>query len=397
MYVYADNAATTKLSEAAKMAMLPYFDELYANPSSIHSSGQKIKDDINQARQTVADVIGAAQASEITFTSGGTESDNQAIISAATLGAERGKKHIISSSFEHHAVLHTLNKLKKQGFEITLIDPDPNGIVSGEKVAAEIREDTALVSIMYANNEIGTIQPITEIGAVCRKNGVLFHTDAVQAACHLHIDVQKQNIDLLSFSAHKFHGPKGIGGLYARRGTALSRLIEGGGQEKSRRPGTENVPGIIGLAAAIKEAYENIDKESAYLLSLRDKILNSLLAIPGSRLNGDLQNRLSGNISISFEGLDSESLILLLDNKGISVSNGSACNSASTQPSHVLRNIGVPKEYIRGTLRITLGRYNTEEEADYIIANVTESVNYLRSFSPVWKNSRKEESSYAVQ
>lgn len=390
MFTYADNAATTKLSENAKKAMLPYFDELYANPSSIHSAGQKIKDDINKARETVAEAINASSGREITFTSGGTESDNQAVISAALLGAERGKKHIISTSFEHHAVLHTLTKLKKQGFDVTLIDPDLNGIVPAEKISSAIREDTALVSVMYANNEIGTIQPIAEIGAVCREKGILFHTDAVQAAGHLPIDVQQQNIDLLSLSGHKFHGPKGSGVLYARKGIALSRLIEGGGQEKNRRPGTENVPAIIGLAAALKESVENIDTESEQIRRLRDKVISGLLAIPDSRLNGDPEHRLPGNINISFEGIDGESLILLLDNIGISVSNGSACNSSSSQPSHVLRSIGVPQEYIRGTLRITLGRYNTFEQADYIISSVTKIVSYLRSFSSVFKKDGEE-------
>lgn len=390
MFTYADNAATTKLSENAKKAMLPYFDEIYANPSSIHSAGQKIKDDINKARETVAKAINAASGREITFTSGGTESDNQAVISAALLGAERGKKHIISTSFEHHAVLHTLTKLKKQGFDVTLIDPDPNGIVPAEKISSAIREDTALVSVMYANNEIGTIQPIAEIGAVCREKGILFHTDAVQAAGHLPIDVQQQNIDLLSLSGHKFHGPKGSGVLYARKGIALSRLIEGGGQEKNRRPGTENVPAIIGLAAALKESVENIDTESDQIRRLRDKVISGLLAIPDSRINGDPEHRLPGNINISFEGIDGESLILLLDNIGISVSNGSACNSSSSQPSHVLRSIGVPQEYIRGTLRITLGRYNTSEQADYIISSVTKIVSYLRSFSSVLKKDGEE-------
>ncbi len=396
MYVYADNAAATKLSEKAKTAMLPYFDELYANPSAIHSAGQKIKDDINHSRETVAAAIGAEQAGEITFTSGGTESDNQAIMSAAALGAEKGKKHIVSTDFEHHAVLHTLNKLKKQGFEITLARPDRNGIVSAETIAALIRDDTALVSVMYANNEIGTIQPIGEIGAICRERGVLFHTDAVQAAGHISIDVKRDNVDLLSLSGHKFHGPKGAGVLYARKGIALSRLMEGGGQEKSRRPGTENVPAIIGLAAALEESVSNMERESEYLTTLRNRIIAGLTKIEGSVMNGSEKQRLPGNINISFEGTDGESLVLLLYHIGITVSNGSACTSVSTQPSHVLRSIGVPKEYIRGTLRITLSRYNTAEQADYIVESVTKIVHYLRSFSPTWKEKILEDKERAV-
>lgn len=384
MFVYADNAATTALGIAAKEAMLPYFDEYYANPSSLHSSGQRVKDDIVRARQEVADAIGAEKLSEITFTSGGSEADNQAIISAAEIGAQKGKKHIISTSFEHHAVLHTLEKLEKKGFEITLIEPQRNGIVNPEDIKNAIRGDTALVTVMYANNEIGTIQKISEIGEICRNKGVIFHTDAVQAAGHLHIDVVKQNIDMLSLSAHKFHGPKGIGVLYTRRGIPLTRLIEGGSQEKGRRAGTENVPAIIGLAAALKEAVTNIDKNAEYLTELRDRIIDGLLEIPNTILNGDKTNRLPGNINVSFEGIEGESLLLLLDDKGIAASSGSACTSSSLLPSHVLLAIGVPREVAHGSLRITLSENNTLEEAEYIIKSVKDIVEELRSISPVW-------------
>ncbi len=384
MYIYADNAATTKLGETAKKAMLPYFDEIYGNPSSLHSAGQRAKEALNKAREAVANAIGAKYSSEITFTSGGSEADNQAIVSAAEIGAKKGKKHIISTEFEHHAVLHTLKKLEKQGFEITLVTPDKNGLISAESIKNEIREDTALVSVMYANNEIGTIQPIEEIGAVCRERGVLFHTDAVQAAGHLHIDVDKQNIDMLSLSAHKFHGPKGVGVLYTKRGIPLTRLIEGGGQEKGRRAGTENIPGIIGLAAALKEATENIDKNAELVRGLRDRIIDGLLEIPNTILNGDREKRLPGNVNVSFEGIEGESLLLLLDDKGIAASSGSACTSASLLPSHVLLAIGTPREVAHGSLRISLSEYNTAEEAEYIISSVKEVVAELRNISPVW-------------
>lgn len=384
MFIYADNAATTSLGRAAKEAMLPYFDELYANPSSLHSTGQRVKDDIIRARREVADAIGAAIASEITFMSGGSEADNQAIISAAEIGAKKGKKHIVSTSFEHHAVLHTLEKLEKNGFEITLVDPDRSGIVRPEEIEGAIREDTALVTVMYANNEIGTVQKISEIGKICRDKGVIFHTDAVQAAGHLHINVVDQNIDMLSLSAHKFHGPKGVGALYTRRGIPLTRLIEGGGQEKGRRAGTENVPAIIGLAAALKDSVANIDKNAKYLTALRDKIIDGLLDIPNTILNGDKANRLPGNINVSFEGIEGESLLLLLDDKGIAASSGSACTSSSLLPSHVLLAIGVPREVAHGSLRITLSENNTPEEAEYIIKSVREIVSELRAMSPVW-------------
>ena len=384
MYIYADNAATTKLSKTAKNAMIPYFDEVYGNPSSLHSAGQRAKDVLNKAREDVAQAIGARFSPEITFTSGGSEADNQAIISAAEIGAKKGKKHIISTKFEHHAVLHTLEKLEKQGFEITLLEPDRNGIISVKDLENELREDTALVTIMYANNEIGTIQPIKEIGALCREKGTLFHTDAVQAAGHLHIDVEEQNIDLLSISAHKFHGPKGVGALYTRRGIPLTKLIEGGGQEKGRRAGTENIPGIVGLAAALKDAVANIDKNTEYVKSLGDRIIDGLLEIPNTILNGDRDKRLAGNINVSFEGIEGESLLLLLDDKGVAASSGSACTSASLLPSHVLLAIGVPQEVAHGSLRISLSEYNTAEEAEYIIKSVKEVVEQLRDISPVW-------------
>ena len=384
MYIYADNAAATRLSETAKKAMLPYLDEIYGNPSSLHSFGQRAKDALDNAREEVALAIGAEFSSEITFTSGGSESDNQAIVSAAEIGSKKGKKHIISTKFEHHAVLHTLEKLEKKGFEITLLEPDRNGIINARDVESEIRSDTALVTVMYANNEIGTIQPVSEIGAVCRERGVIFHTDAVQAAGHLHIDAAKQNIDMLSVSAHKFHGPKGAGVLYARRGIPLVKLMEGGGQEKGRRAGTENIPGIVGLAAALKEAADNIDKNNEYLSRLRDKVIDGLLDIPNTILNGDREKRLAGNINVSFEGIEGESLLLMLDDKGIAASSGSACTSASPLPSHVLLAIGVPEEAARGSLRISLSKYNTDEETEYIIKSVKEAVENLRNTSPVW-------------
>ncbi len=384
MYIYADNAAATRLSETAKKAMLPYLDEIYGNPSSLHSFGQRAKDALDNAREEVARAIGAEFSSEITFTAGGSESDNQAIVSAAEIGSKKGKKHIISTKFEHHAVLRTLEKLEKKGFEITLLEPDRNGIINARDVESEIRGDTALVTVMYANNEIGTIQPVSEIGAVCRERGVIFHTDAVQAAGHLHIDAAKQNIDMLSVSAHKFHGPKGAGALYARRGIPLVKLMEGGGQEKGRRAGTENIPGIVGLAAALKEAADNIDKNNEYLSRLRDKVIDGLLDIPNTILNGDREKRLAGNINVSFEGIEGESLLLMLDDKGIAASSGSACTSASPLPSHVLLAIGVPEEAARGSLRISLSKYNTDEEAEYIIKSVKEAVENLRNTSPVW-------------
>ncbi|MGI5972018.1 MAG: cysteine desulfurase family protein, partial [Oscillospiraceae bacterium] len=341
MKIYADNAATTKMSRTAIDAMLPYMDTIYGNPSSLHSIGQEAAQALQRAREAIARRLGC-EAREITFTSGGSEADNQAIISAAVLGEKKGKKHIVSTAFEHHAVLHTLNRLEKQGFEITLLDVHENGIVSPEEVASAIRDDTCLVTVMYANNEIGSIQPISEIGAVCKEKGVLFHTDAVQAAGHLHIDVKKQNIDLLSLSAHKFHGPKGIGALYARKGIPLANIIEGGAQERGKRAGTENVPAVMGMAAAFEEACLNIDENAAKLSELRDRLIDGLSSIPHSILNGDHEKRLPGNVNFCFEGIEGESLLLLLDQKGIMASSGSACTSGSLDPSHVLLAIGRP-------------------------------------------------------
>lgn len=382
--IYFDNAATTKMSTTAINAMLPYMDEIYGNPSSLHSVGQTANEALTNARERIAKLLGC-EAGEITFTSGGSEADNQAIISAARIGEKKGKKHIISTAFEHHAVLHTLNKLKKEGFEITLLDVHENGIVSPEQVADAIRPNTCLVTIMYANNEIGTIQPIQKIGQICREKGVLFHTDSVQAAGHLHIDVKEQNIDMLSLSAHKFHGPKGIGVLYAKKGILLTNLIEGGAQERGKRAGTENIPAIMGMTAAMEEACANIDENSAKLTSLRDKLIDGLSRIPHSILNGDAERRLPGNVSFCFEGIEGESLLLLLDDKGLCASSGSACTSGSLDPSHVLLAIGRPHEIAHGSLRLSLCEENTEEEVDYVINAVTEVVSKLRGMSPVWR------------
>ena len=383
--IYADHAATTKMSEAAAQTMLSVIRENYGNPSSLYSLGQKAKEKLEEARQAVAGVIGA-EPGEILFTSGGSEADNQAILSAAALGEKKGKKHIISSAFEHHAVLHTLEKLKKEGFEITLLDVHENGIVRPEEVEAAIREDTCLVTIMFANNEIGTIQPIREIGAVCRKHGVLFHTDAVQAVGHIPVDVKEDNIDLLSASAHKFHGPKGVGFLYARKGIRLSNLIEGGAQERGKRAGTENVPGIAAMAAALREAAEKMEENAAALKEKRDRLIRGLGAIPHSALNGDAEQRLPGNVNFCFEGIEGESLLLLLDDKGIEASSGSACTSGSLDPSHVLLAIGRVHDVAHGSLRLSIGEELTDEDTEYIIRSVTEVVEYLRSFSPIWRD-----------
>ena len=383
--IYADNAATTAMSEAAVNTMISLIKDTYGNPSSLYSFGQTAKEVLEKAREDIAGLIGA-DPREIIFTSGGSEADNQAIISAARLGEKNGKKHIISSAFEHHAVLHTLNKLAKEGFEITLLDVHENGIIKPEEVAAAIREDTALVTIMYANNEIGTVQDIKGIGAVCKEKGVLFHTDAVQAIGHLHIDVKDQNIDMLSASAHKFHGPKGVGFLYARKGIKLTNLIEGGAQEKGRRAGTENVPGIAAMATALGEAVKDIDKNSEHLIQVRDKVIAGLKEIPHSALNGDEKNRLPSNINFCFEGIEGESLLLLLDDKGIAASSGSACTSGSLDPSHVLLAIGRVHDVAHGSLRLSLGEDITDEESDYIIKSVKEVVEYLRGFSPVWRD-----------
>lgn len=383
--IYLDNAATTKMSKTAIDAMLPYLDGVFGNPSSLHSVGQEANEALFSARERIAKLLGC-EAREITFTSGGSEADNQAIISAARIGEKKGKKHIISTAFEHHAVLHTLGRLKKEGFEITLLDVHENGIVLPNEVADAIREDTCLVTVMYANNEIGTIQPIAEIGAVCREKGVLFHTDAVQAAGHLNINVKEQNIDMLSLSAHKFHGPKGVGVLYAKKGIPLTALIDGGAQERGKRAGTENIPAIMGMAAALEEACDHIYEHTEKLTALRDKLISGLSEIPHSILNGDPQKRLPGNVNFCFEGIEGESLLLLLDDKGICASSGSACTSGSLDPSHVLLAIGRVHDIAHGSLRLSLSAENTEEEIDYTIKAVKDVVEYLRSISPIWRD-----------
>ena len=385
MSIYADHAATTAMSEAAVDAMTRCMREYYGNPSSLYRIGQRAKEVLEQAREDIASVI-HAEPKEIVFTSGGSEADNQAIRSAALAGKKKGKNHIISTAFEHHAVLHTLEQLKTEGFEVTLLPVHENGIVLAEEVEAALRPETALVTVMYANNEIGTIQPIREIGALCRARQVLFHTDAVQAAGPLAIDVQAENIDYLSASAHKFHGPKGVGFLYARRGVPLLPLINGGAQEKGKRAGTENLPGVVGMAAALKETVAERDQEAVRLTALRDRLIAGLSEIPHSALNGDAEKRLPGNVSFCFEGIEGESLLLLLDEKGISASSGSACTSGSLDPSHVLLAIGRVHDVAHGSLRLTLGRENTPEDVEYIISAVRDVVSYLRSFSPVWRD-----------
>ena len=385
MQVYADNAATTKLSKVALEAMLPYFETVYGNPSSLHSLGQEAKEALEAARQTVADCLGC-EAREIIFTSGGSEADNQAIISAARYGARKGKKHIISTAFEHHAVLHTLDKLKKEGYDITLLDVKENHNVTAAQVKAALREDTCLVTCMYANNEIGSVLPIAEIGAVCKEAGVPFHTDAVQAVGHIAIDVKAQNIDMLSLSAHKFHGPKGVGALYVRRGFPLVNVIDGGAQERGKRAGTENIPGICGMAAALKDACDHLEENTAKVTAMRDRLIEGLRKIPHCALNGDPVNRLSGNVSFCFEGIEGEALLLLLDAKGVCASSGSACTSGSLDPSHVLLAIGRVHDVAHGSLRLSLCEYNTEEEIDHILTAVPEVVTLLRNMSPVWRD-----------
>lgn len=385
MTIYADNAATTAMSKTAINAMLPYFDSVYGNPSSLHTEGQKAAEALYKARTDIAEILNC-DAGEIYFTSGGSESDNQAILSAAAIGEAKNKKHIISSAIEHHAVLHTLDKLKKRGFEITLLDAHENGIVAPAELEAAIRDDTALVTIMYANNEIGSLQPVKELGRICREKKVLFHTDAVQAVGHMKIDVAESNIDMLSLSAHKFHGPKGVGALYVKRGIRLTNLIEGGAQEKGKRGGTENLPAIMGMAAALKEECAKIDKNTEYLLPLRNRLISALTAIPHTVLNGDPENRLPGNVNVCFEGIEGESLLLLLDAKGVYASSGSACTSGSLDPSHVLLAIGRPHEIAHGSLRLSLSADNTSEEIEYIISSVSEVVAYLRNMSPVWRD-----------
>ncbi len=383
--IYLDNAATTKMSRTAIDAMTPYFDTVYGNPSSLHSAGQAAAEALADARERVARCIGAAPG-EITFTSGGSEADNQAILSAARNGEKKGKRHIVSTAIEHHAVLHTLQKLEKEGFSVTLLGVGENGVVRPEQVKEAIREDTCLVTVMYANNEIGTIQPIAEIGAVCRAAGVPFHTDAVQAAGHLPVDAAAQNIDMLSVSAHKFHGPKGIGFLYAKKGIRLWNVIEGGAQERGKRAGTENIPAVMGMAAALEEACGRLEENARKMTALRGKLIAGLSAIPHSVLNGDAVDRLPGNVNFCFEGIEGESLLLLLDDRGICASSGSACTSGSLDPSHVLLAIGRPHEIAHGSLRLSLSEENTEEEIDCTIRAVAEVVEYLRGMSPVWRD-----------
>lgn len=385
MQIYADNAATTKMSEAAIEAMTDCMRNWYGNPSSLYTIGQRAKEKLEEAREEIAALINA-EPREIIFTSGGSEADNQALLTAAINGKKKGKTHIISSAFEHHAILHTLNKLEQNGFEVTLLPVHENGIVRLDELEAAIREDTCLVTIMTANNEIGTIQPIAQIGEICRKHGVVFHTDAVQAVGHLPIDVKAQNIDMLSASAHKFHGPKGVGFLYFRKGIILQNLIEGGAQERGKRAGTENLPGITAMTVALRKAVQSMDKNNAHMTEIRDYLINGLSEIPHSALNGDKNHRLAGNINFSFEGIEGESILILLDQKGISASSGSACTSGALDPSHVLLSIGRIHDVAHGSLRLSIGEDITKEEADYIIDSVKEVVAHLRSFSPVWRD-----------
>jgi len=390
MTVYADNAATTQMSENVLKAMMPLLTDIYGNPSSLHSIGQVAKEYLENARETVADCIGA-DPKEIYFTSGGSEADNQAIRSAAYIGARKGKKHIISSKFEHHAVLHTLDALKKEGFTVTLLDVYSNGVVKPEDVENAITDETCLVTIMTANNEIGTIQPIAEIGKICKEKGVLFHTDAVQAVGHIPVNVKDMNVDMLSVSAHKFHGPKGVGFLYARKGILLTNIIYGGAQERSKRAGTENMPSIVGMATAIKEATDHLEENAAKVTAMRNRLIDGLKGIERSRINGDLEHHLPGTLNMCFEGIEGESLLLLLDAKGICASSGSACTSGSLDPSHVLLSIGVPVEIAHGSLRLSISEYNTMEQMDHIVESVPVVVDYLRSISPVWEKIKKEE------
>lgn len=390
MTVYADNAATTQMSNSVLKAMMPLLTDIYGNPSSLHSVGQIAKEHLEAARETVAECIGA-DPKEIYFTSGGSEADNQAIRSAAYIGARKGKKHIISSKFEHHAVLHTLDALKKEGFTVTLLDVYSNGIVKPEDVANAITEETCLVTIMTANNEIGTIQPIAEIGRICKEKGVLFHTDAVQAVGHIPVNVKDMNCDMLSVSAHKFHGPKGVGFLYARKGILLTNIIYGGAQERNKRAGTENMASIVGMATAIKDATDHLQENAEKVTAMRNRLIDGLKGIERSRINGDLKHHLPGTLNMCFEGIEGESLLLLLDAKGICASSGSACTSGSLDPSHVLLSIGVPVEIAHGSLRLSISEYNTMEQMDYIVKSVPEVVSYLRSISPVWEKIKKEE------
>ena len=390
MTVYADNAATTQMSDSVLKAMMPLLTDIYGNPSSLHSVGQIAKEHLEAARETVAECIGA-DPKEIYFTSGGSEADNQAIRSAAYIGARKGKKHIISSKFEHHAVLHTLDALKKEGFEVTLLDVYSNGIVKPEDVANAITDETCLVTIMTANNDIGTIQPIAEIGKICKEKGVLFHTDAVQAVGHIPVNVKDMNCDMLSVSAHKFHGPKGVGFLYARKGILLTNIIYGGAQERNKRAGTENMASIVGMATAIKDATDHLKENAEKVTAMRNRLIDGLKGIERSRINGDLEHHLPGTLNMCFEGIEGESLLLLLDAKGICASSGSACTSGSLDPSHVLLSIGVPVEIAHGSLRLSISEYNTMEQMDHIVKSVPEVVSYLRSISPVWERIKKEE------
>ena len=396
MQIYADNAATTRPSRTALDAMIPLLEEGYGNPSSLYSIGQRAKEVLEDARAKVAKAIGALPA-EITFTSGGSEADTQALYTGAYLGAAKGKKHLISTKFEHHAVLHALAALEKEGFEVTLLDIPPDGVVTVEAVEKALRPDTALVSVMYANNEIGTVQPIAAIGALCKQKGVLFHTDAVQAVGHVAIDVKEQNIDMLSMSGHKFHGPKGVGALYCRRGILPRNVIYGGAQERGRRPGTENVPAIAGMAAALEEAVADLPQNAAHVSAMRDRLIDGILKIPHSALNGDAQKRLPGNANFCFEGIESESLLLLLDDRGISASSGSACTSGSLDPSHVLMAIGRPHQVANGSLRLTLGEDITAEQVDYIAEAVAEIVARLRAMSPLWRDLQEGKCQYVIQ
>ncbi len=393
--IYLDNAGTTKVSQHVLEKMMPYFSEEYGNASSLHTLGQKAKEVLEEARANVAKCINCLPR-EIYFTSGGSESDNQAILSSSIIGARKNKKHIITSKFEHHAVLHTLAKLEKQGYEVTYLDVYENGIVRPEDVEKAIRPDTCLVTIMFANNEIGTIQPIKEIGEICHKHGVIFHTDAVQAVGHIPIDVKEMNIDMLSISGHKFHGPKGVGALYAKSTILLSNLIEGGAQEKGKRAGTENIAGIVGLSTALCDAVSEMQEVAKKETLLRDKLIKNLSKIPHSALNGDTVKRVPNNFNMCFEGIEGESLLLLLDDAGICASSGSACTSGSLDPSHVLLAIGRPHEVAHGSLRLTLSKYTTEEEIDYVIKKVPEIVEYLRRISPVWDELEKGERKHVI-
>ena len=396
MFVYADNAATTSVSKTALNAMLPYLTEDYGNPSSLYAFAQRAAEALAQARATVAECLGASSPKEIYFTSGGSEADNQAIMSAALGGARKGKKHLISTKFEHHAVLHSLRRLEKEGFEVTLLDVHEDGVVRIEDLKNAIREDTCLVTIMFANNEIGTVQPVEEIGALCREKGIPFHCDAVQAAGHMPIDVEKMNIDMLSISGHKFHAPKGVGALYVRKNIPLFNLIEGGAQERGKRAGTENVAGIVAMAAALKESVDNMEADSKKMIAMRDKLFTELSKIPHSKINGSLEHHVPGTVNMCFEGIEGESLLLMLDANGICASSGSACTSGSLDPSHVLLALGLPHEVAHGSLRLSIGEYNTMEEIDHICKVVPQVVEYLRNMSPVWDELEKGEKPHLI-